>query len=413
MPAATIVGSQVNEITRPGDIKDFKATLLNNFMDSTGSFLFPNNYGLEFNPYHLLGMPNFEYSEYLDDKMSQNIWRTLSLSFATNNQFVVNDTVNTNALGLGARVTLLKGTVSQDLRDAVLKARKGNLDGLNILSDANSFIRTYLNEDSLTANYSKNHLMAWLLSAINQYYSPSESKQIVLSAVKQIFDLIPESTKMGDVANAFSDAYIEHIQSDRLTTLQTLLDRVKTERYGWKLDVNYAQALNFPNNNWNESVTSRLGAWLNLSFTPSKKESSYKVPTDFQFILLGRVTSVNQDFVDSFQPDTSDFKIGTNFDLGLRLVYDTKKFSVEGEFIQRWNRKKITREIDGMDFFAWQGDNSNKFVLNLNYNVSKDVVISYNIGKNYDSAFKSTGNLISGLTVNFGFGGYKLEDLLK
>lgn len=151
-----------------------------------------------------------------------------------------------------------------------------------------------------------------------------------------------------------------------------------------------------------------------MSYRPAKagEEVAGKVPSDFEFILLARVIHVNQDFVQQYQPLGSDYRIGTNLDFGLRLVYDRPKFSLEAELIQRINKKRISKTIDGTEFFAWKGDNSSKFVINANYHVSKDLSISYNIGKNYDSAFLTNGDLINGLSVNFGFGGYKLSDLL-
>ena len=235
-----------------------------------------------------------------------------------------------------------------------------------------------------------------------------------------IFASIPATTKLEDVNAEFAEQFKVQVANASLQKLRTLLERVKTERYGLKADINYAQAINFPNSNWGDAITSKWGAWFNLAYRPIKKTDKEavtgdksKIPSNFEFIFLARVISINQDFVDEYQPPQADFREGNNYDLGLRLVYDAAKFSIEAEYIQRWNRKKITQDINGQEFFAWQGDNTNKFVINMNYNISKDIVISYNVGKNYDSAFRSTGSLIAGLTVNFGFGGYKLGNLAK
>ncbi len=417
MPAANIIGTQVNEIAKPGNLKDVQAALMNNFMDSTGNVLFPNNYGIEFNPYLLSGMSNFSYNDYIQDNWKKNIWRTFSFSIATNNKFIINDSITTNAIGLGARITLFQGKVSKSLQDAVTEANKDNLSGLKILSFTNSLITNYDRSDSLKSAYTKSHLLGWILTSTQAYYPSPEYKPMVLKIITEIFQKIPSNTTLENIGDVFSDTYIEYIQTTKLKNLQSLLSKVKTERSGFKMDINYAQAFNFPNNSWEQSESSRLGGWINVSYIPAKKitknTDNKDGVSDFEFLALGRVIYVNQDFVDLYQPVDSDYKVGTNLDAGLRIVYDKDKFSIEGEYIHRWNKKKLSTTIDGVNYFAWEGDNTNKFVLNLNYNVSSDLVVSYNFGKNYDSAFNDGGNLISGLTLNLGFGGYKIADLLK
>ena len=243
--------------------------------------------------------------------------------------------------------------------------------------------------------------------------------ELTKTQLTTVFATIPAKTKLEEVNTEFAELFKAKIANASLLKLRDLLEQVKTERYGLKADINYAQAINFPNSNWGDAITSKWGAWFDLAYRPTKStgkaavEGASKVPSNFEFIFLARIISINQNFVDEYQPPQTDFREGNNYDLGLRLVYDAAKFSIEAEYIQRWNRKKITQEINGQEFFAWQGDNTNKFVINMNYNVSKDIVISYNVGKNYDSAFRSTGSLIAGLTVNFGFGGYKLGNLAK
>lgn len=414
MPAASIVGAQVNEVSRPGSLKDFEISLLNNFLDSVGNTVLPDNYAVEFNPYMLVGMPGFSYTDYLEDRFVTNLKRNWSVSLATNNHFVVNDSVSSNAIGVGIRLTPFRGQVSKSLKNAVNQAQKDNLGGLDIQSFVNNLIDFYKDEDSLASAYSKAHLQSWITLQLNNYFDPPSARATAIHAVNDIFQIIPDETILDSIKSAFSDRYIAHVQKSKLSTLKGLLEQVKTDRYGFKMDLNYAQAFNFPNNSWENSTTSQLGGWVNMSYRPAKagEEVAGKVPSDFEFILLARVIHVNQDFVQQYQPLGSDYRIGTNLDFGLRLVYDRPKFSLEAELIQRINKKRISKTIDGTEFFAWKGDNSSKFVINANYHVSKDLSISYNIGKNYDSAFLTNGDLINGLSVNFGFGGYKLSDLL-
>ncbi len=415
MPAASIVGTQVNEIARPGNLKDVEAALMNNFTDSTGSFVLPNNYAIEFNPFLMGGMPNYDYNDYLDDNWKKNLYQNFSFSVATNDSYVINDSISTNAIGLGGRITIFKGKVSDELRAKVEKLNSENSALLDVKSTLLSYISHYVGTAELNQQFSKDHLLSWLLTSVNETYDGSD-KPLVIKGANDIFKHIPEIITLEKIEDAFEEAYNKYELDEKLDELRTALNQVKTDRYGFKMDVNYAQALNFPNNDWGEMESSQLGGWLNVSYRPMKKDKDdggQKDVSNFEFLMLGRVIWVNQDFVDRYQPANSDYKVGTNYDLGIRVVYDSDKFSIEGEYIHRWNRKKLSAVIDGTEYFAWEGDNTNKLVLNVNYNIGKDMVISYNIGKNYDSALTDRGNLISGLTINLGFGGYKLGDLLK
>lgn len=414
MPAANIITKQINEISRPTSFKDLQAAFLNNFLDSTNSFSLPNNFALEANPYLLGRRTSFSYTDYLENKFGKNIWEEFNVSLATTNNFLLNDSVSTNAIGLGLRTTLLRGKVNEELKSAYNKALMETTSSNNIKSGVGAGIDRYINLPGTT--YSVGGLYQWLLENLQNISSITDNglQSVARDYLKAVFQKIPANTPSDKVEEVFNEIYDNDIADVKLKKFRELIANVKTDRYGWHIDLNYARAFNFPQNNWDNAITSRWGTWVNVAYRPQKRvdKVNQQIPSNFEFIFLARVISVNQSFIDEYQPISADFREGNNYDLGLRAVYDTQKFSFELEYIQRWNRKKITQEINGQEFFAWQGDNTNKFILNMNYNVSKDIVISYNIGKNYDSAFTSAGSLISGLTINFGFGGYKLKDLV-
>ena len=396
MPAATMVGAQVNDITRPGNVKDIKAALLNNFLDSSNSFIFPNNYGIEVNPYQISGMKNFNYHDYLEDDLKQNLWRTFSVSVATNNSFLVNDSIATNALGVGARITLLRGKVSLGLADAVKTARAKNLGILDIKSAFSSYFQSgYRADPSLKNSYTKSNLQSWMIDAVNQYYTGD--KALFVQYIHEAFAKIPDNTSLDGMNEAFVAAIDEMIADAQLNSLQNLMKQVNTDRGGIKWDINYAQALNFPEQSWSDLNTSQWGLWTNFSITPMVTKHNIRQASDFEFIVLARYIRVNESFFDQFNPTAITFDPGNNLDFGTRLVLDKEKFSLEAEYIARIN----------------DANNTDKWVVNANYKITKNIVISYNIGKNYDRPGLTGNDLISGLTVNFGFGGYKLSDLLK
>lgn len=420
MPAATIISAQVNEVSRPNSLKAFEAALLNNYLDSVKGLTLPNSFAMEFNPYMLSDRPNFSYEQYIEgdswEHLGKNFGRNLSISVASTTNFVVNDSVSTHAMGFGIRTMLLRGKVSESLKDAYQEALKSNLDAIGIKTNVNSLIFQFEDDPALAPTYTLATLRTYVLDGLENI-DLLKRRHLVLvaqNAVIEMFKYIPEDTPLAEVVDAFEKAYDIHRSEGRLTALRELLEEVKTERYGWRWEIDYAQGLSFPDNNFSSAISPRWGIWTNLSYRPQKSgDHPSGIPSNFELIALARILQINSAFLQHYQEEDPQLRVGTNYDFGLRFVFEYKKFSAELEGVYRLNRKKILRVIDGEEFFKWQNDNTEKYVLNINYSINKDVVVSFNFGKNYDTITSTRGNLISGLTVNFGFGGYSVEELLK
>jgi hypothetical protein len=91
-------------------------------------------------------------------------------------------------------------------------------------------------------------------------------------------------------------------------------------------------------------------------------------------------------------------------DFGLRANLELEKFSAGFECIYRQNRQQEFVEVNGLEYSRTINNNSFKFVLNINYQLSEKVVLSYNIGKDFSANEISSGALINGFSLNFGFG---------
>jgi len=77
------------------------------------------------------------------------------------------------------------------------------------------------------------------------------------------------------------------------------------------------------------------------------------------------------------------------------------------------NRNSEYVTVDGNEYSRTVNDDTFKYVLNLNYNITDNIIFSYNIGKNYDLIMNKNGNLISGFSLSFGFGSVKKDDLVE
>lgn len=403
MPAATIIGTQINEINKPKSLRALESAVMNNYFDPTGNALFPNNYAIEINPFMLSKRTNFDYLRYLDDSINQNLWRNLSFSVASTNSFKISDSVTSNALGFGGRTIILNGKVDQELE----KSYKNKLANYKKLNDGQSQIITMIGiYKGLYKTFILDSLEAFLIESI-----PEQKANITA-----MFNVIPETTTKNEIREVIEDMF-QPIVENALNEFKMVLDKVKSERYGWRWEIDGALSLCFPTNDFNNSVSPKYGLWSNISYRPPKKSTSNKmlrVPGDFEFIGLFRWINNNDDFISKYiQVDSLQINSGNIIDIGARAVYDLKKFSAEFEFIYRLNQNIEYVTVNENEYSRTTNENTFKYVFNLNYNISNDIIFSYNIGKNYDIPMNKSGDLISGFTLSFGFGSVKKDDLIN
>ena len=410
MPAASIIGIQINEISRPKSLKALETGIFNSFLNDVNGLTIPDNYALEFNPYMLGPRTNFDYLEYLEDPIWQNSVRNLSLSIASTSSFIVNDSLKSDALGFGLRTTIISGRPNEELAQSYRKTDSlyKSLKGLE--SSVRAIISHYLKRTSEKKELNLDSLRAVI---VNSNSIRKEKEKVKL--VHDVFDQIPNTTSKNNLTAVFADLFKSTYSSKRLMEFKSILEKVKKERYGWRWEIDAAMALNFPTNNFGYSISPKYGVWTNLAYRPfsKKKGTSFKVPRNFEFIGLIRWININDDFITNFNlSDSTRFESGNVFDFGFRSVFELGKLSVELEYIYRSNQNKVFETENGQETSETVNDDTFKFIISLNYNLSKNIVLSYSIGKNYEIINSSRGNLINGFSLNFGLGGMKLEDLL-
>ena len=424
MPAATIIGTQFNEINTPKSLKALETAIFNNFINAEGSSLIPGNYALEVNPFMLGKRTNFDYLDYLKDEIKLNLWRNLSFSVASTNNYIINDSITGSSLGFGGRTIILNGKVSQQLESTYINTANEYNSLLALQGQIRTMIGQYLRSLKPVSPaglalpevpFHPDSLKAFLLK------TEILNKPEVSGIIDEVFNQLPVGTNKDNVRNEFLSVYKNTLSSITLTKYRALIDSVKTERYGLRWEIGAALALNFPTNDFGYSISPKQGIWSNISYRPFKKTESsllsgiyYETPVNFEFIGLVRWINNNDEFINKYNPiDTLQFNAGEVWDIGLRGILEFGKLSVEVEYIYRNNRNREFITVDGNQFSRTVNDDTYKFLLNFNYNISDNLVLSYNIGRNYEVVNVNSGNLISGLSLNFGFGGVKKDDLLK
>lgn len=415
MPSATIIGAQINEVNRPKSLKALETAVFSNYLNSNQSITIPNNYALEFNPFMLSERKNFKYEDYIDNEPLSNMWRNLSISVSSTTDFMISDSTTSNAMGFGFRTIILNGEPEKKIEIAYSTA----LEEQRISGFIKSYVRTTISEfiDSLKEASTIDDVRSFVLKDLEKRYEDQKvtdetvydhtTHYMILANVSSVFDDIEGDTSIEDIEEAFEENYDTNISSTTLAELRKTLSQIKHKRYGFRWEVDFASALSFPTNEFDNRIWPKWGFWSNVSY-----QSQSKIWEDFIFIGLCRIIVNNDKFYSKYRPFDDVFNISDFYDLGARIVYEYQKLSVEFEYIYRFNKKEIKGIIKGEDFKCYIEDDTKKYILNVNYNIADNINLSYNIGKNFDNIPNVGENLISGLSINFGFGDIQAADLL-
>lgn len=409
MPAATLIGSQVNEVTRPMTLQSLEASLLNNFLGTDNNVVIPDDYALEFNIFMLTKQKNKNYSTYLDNTWWRNMGRYSSLSIATNTKYAFNDTISGQAIGFGYRTIILNGKADERteflFNDGYAKSREWRKKLVTIQSYVNGCAVGTDNVDPQSIRD----------CAIGKAQN-EEEKELIRKVFEEYSDPIPAN----DLRSKFDEVYKRRFGISELRdSLRGYLDDIKTKRYGFRWELDFASALAFPNNALENGITPRTALWSNFTYRPAKDTklkkydgSYYKTPSNFEFIGMVRGVFINDYFVNKYRISDTLKETGVFLDLGVRAVYEVKRFSFEVEYVYRVNRNRESIIVNNNEFSRSIIDDSYKLMLNVNYRINDNIMLSYNFGKNYNTPTVVQGDLISGFTLNFGFGQLDKDDVV-
>jgi len=328
MSAATLIGSQVNEINSPKSLKALETSILNNFMDSNNKIVIPDGYALEFNPFMLLKGEQFHYLDYLENQ-PQNLYRNISVSIASTNSYRINDSLNTNALGFGINWTLYNGKVDEETRRNYLKALNYSDKLIGLHATALSAIANLVRDDD--ENLQKGvDFIGLRNNLIEIFLSDSTLDDEELMYVSLLKEL-PTNLSYCELESKYDELIKMQLRQPSLVEILKQMEETKINRYGLRVELNSAMGLCFPTNDFYTSYIPKVGAWMNVSYRFPKKiisNNALKIETikkasPFEIVGLMRFINVNREFVNSFNPfDSLNFDPGSYFDLGLRANID-------------------------------------------------------------------------------------------
>lgn len=421
MPSASIIGSQATEINKMKSLKQIETAFLTNFLDSNQNLTLPDNFSVEFNPYLLSDRKNFNYESYLENDFKTCFIRNLSLSLTTTNSYQINDTLSSNAIGFGARTILWNGKVNESLMKKYFKTIGMNQTNLHIDSKVRAYLQAFKSQhmgvskkvseliDFILQNLEKDEDLNLAMDGnMNQLIA---NVKLILESIQVTEDPV---TITDDFIDDFGDNFAEKFVKERdlvLAELKKALEDIQHKRYGFRVDVNYAQAFSFPTIDFDNQISPRWGLWSNISYKPNIK--SQERPSNLEFIALARLIANNDEFINKYQPVDTTFNSDLIFDLGIKGMYEYKKVSASIEYIFRRNTIDEVIIHDGKEFKNSINNDSYKFMFSLDYRFTDNIIVSYNLGKSFGQYSNANGNLVTDLSVNIAIGDIKISDIPK
>lgn len=374
-PGANLIGtapSQIQTFTNPSA---FMVAIQNGVANING---FPSSYAVDIAPAWLFTGDKITMNKYQSNKLDKNIWQSLVLSLAYNS---TNNTIKQTDLGLGFKMSLLRGHVNDRALNMIHESDKALMVVLAPVADA---MATALKNDEtmkqldkqqqklLESNASQN-----MLNDIVQQINDRQA--FIQDSVKNVY--LKVNAKYGSVKSAFD-------------SLKKITEQIDFKRQGFKLDLAGGVALNFPGQIFNYSLMKKAGAWLTAGY---EWKNNLSVLGIVRYMHNPNQVYYNKD---SSLLSLSDLDIA---DGGLRLEYQGMdgKFLFGGEIIYRavLNPQNVNP--------AW------RYVINCDYEVQKNRHLTLTLGRDFDGTFNKNGNLVAALNFIVGLGNEVRSDAVN
>jgi hypothetical protein len=388
-PSSLIIDNQVGSVNRPKSWSALEASLFSNFLNQQGSLNIPENFSLEFSPYWAQNNLKISNEDFLVPNVGNSFLQNLSFSISSSQNFILNDSVKSNALGLGIRTMIWQGTKTE--KDLVLTLYK------DILYDLKVSVKIYKIADNLKCSDCDvdkliNHLIDEIEKEQKNIFSIKLPDKVIKRLIKELKIYLKERIKSKDhFADSVESVFDEFSKIDKKVKDINLYI---TDRKGFKLEIASALALDFPTNETDYSVVPKIGLWLTPSYQPFNKQW-------IEFIGVFRYFKYNLGFYEKYFPKQDVYD--QSFDYGGKIALKWKKYTLEFEGVGRSSKTILSKETDqnGITITKSKMNSDFQYVLNFNYQISENIILSYNFGKQFEPMLNYKGNLISLLSLNF------------
>jgi len=404
-PASSILGLQPTKVLSPKSYQALETAIYSNFVNE-GNSIIPDDFALEFTPYwttnHGLSILEYLYPKSGVDQLIRNA----SFSIASTQNFILGDSMKTNALGFGFRTTFYINNSSdrKDVEDKLIalstnQALQGNL--------GSHFMQFAFSEDDFDKFW--NEVKVKIEQEISKY-PPIINGNGVDRFMEELYKEA-KNLKSYDKTNDNNRLFLEEFQNiiDKKTYgkqyYEAFVDEIKN-RYGFSVDIAYANLLNFPSNEFEFSIVPKQSVWVTPTYRVKKEGLKF-----LKILVVLRYEWFNTDYYTRYFNDIEVFQ--NNFDYGVSFAGEFSRFSIQIEMVGRSSRMEIPSGTDanGNELFRKKSDSDFQYIATFNYNVTDQINLSYSLGNQFEPIGNLSETLVSILNLNFGFGTPTKEDL--
>jgi hypothetical protein len=412
-PASYIIGVQPSAVLAPKSFQALETSLYSNFLGKEGKTVLPNDFALEFTPYwasdHGMTLDEYLYPRNVFDQW----WRNSSFSVASTQAFELEDKTASSGLGFGYRTNFFIGGGSDKAKIAKLTAELKMNQKFRAWIGAS--ISPLLNNQSITTSEAfLKALLPDIGRVLNTTYGTVTDEELGKLSDELKSGLSGLTYNNNDFEDQFKDLLTQKIngikavdKSNSAQVIKNFKNYIKA-RDGFSFDVAYAGFLNFPDNKFSYSIAPRHSAWLTPTYTfgnnPDSTRSAY-----FKLMGVLRYEWYDTDYYTKYFPAAKNYK--DNFDYGLAIAAELKRFSIQLEAVGRYNRTEIQAgtDTDGSKLYKKKTDHDFQCVGTFAYKINKQIALSYSLGSRFEPIINPGSTLVSLLSLNLGFGGPTTE----
>jgi hypothetical protein len=357
-PASNLLGISPNEIQRPTDVKAFMLSVQN---ASQGFSSVPSSFGVDIAPYWF-ARKKYTFTE--QTSRSKKILQSLVVSFAVRNYQSKSKVDSTTQVGVGLKFSLLRGVYEIE---GIRKLAK-NISNFSLALDAKE-----AKDESYKKLIKERDTLANQLA--DEIRTNGDNTPKAINLKRQIDK---QELALSDRVKVLIDAVLKESEE-----IKTFIEKQRIVRIGWKLDIAGGAAWDFSETKFNNGKVFKAGIWLT---------GGWESKSGHAFLGILRYLN-NPDKVFADDKGVLKGKTVNTYDYGFRYNFQASgsPFAINAELIYRGVAAK---EID----------NSYRVVLNANYEVSKNTILTLSLGRDFDKTFKKDGNVIAFLNFVKGFG---------
>ena len=404
-PASAILGLQPSAVISPKSYQSLETALYSNFLNSERKAVIPNDFALEFTPYwtknHGLSLEQYLYPK----SILHQVVRNTSFSIASTQEFLLGDSTATNGFAYGYRTTLYFGNKNDRKKINEYKAglKTNEKIQIKIVSEAEKLIDRSDIKNNI--DFLEN-IKSVVINAIFEHagFDNIEDARALTSEIYKEAKNLPALDKNNP--DTFLDAFYSII--DTKLNAEMVFNNFESyilERQGFFLNFAYAGLINFPTNNFEYSILPHQAFWLTPAYRFKDKWNFFKI------MGVIRYTWYDIKYYKKYFPETSVHN--NNFDYGLAITNEFKKFSFQIEAVGRISDSEIPEGNDneGNTIFKDKQKTDFQYIGSFSYNINEQIIITYSLGNRFEPVKNPENTLISLFTLNFGFGSPTREDL--